>query len=149
MNDNELFGLADKIKDMSTSDRQYLLREIFTDEKVSVTELLVARIHSLEQFKVDAKEDIRKIAEAGMELGEREMRRVFKTRGNTRKKTDGFYIAMVRCLLDAGAYRSTEYAKELEARDFSSIDRDWYEWNWQPKTTLELHKKGLLDAKNN
>ena len=132
----EVYEIAQKIKSMNTESRQILLNEIFADEKVSATELLVAKIYSLEHYKTNAKNDIRKIAEAGMELGEREMRRVLKTKENTRKKTDDFYLAMVRCLLDAGAYRNTEYAKQLEASDYSSIDTEWYEWSWKPVTTL-------------
>lgn len=145
----EVYEIAQKIRSMNTESRQILLNEIFADEKVSAIGLLVAKIYSLEDYKANAKNDIKKIAEAGMELGGCEMRRVLKTKENTRKKTDDFYLAMVRCLLDAGAYRGTEYAKQLEASDYSSIDTKWYEWAWKPATTItdkETNSKALEEV---
>jgi hypothetical protein len=131
----EVIELANKIKNLNTNDRMYLLEEIFKDESVSATELLVAKIANLEKFKMDAKRDIVKIAEAGMELGEKEMRSVTKIGGRTRKKSNTFKLAMVRCLIEAGAHRGTEYGEEIAAADFSAIDEEWYEWGWKPKTT--------------
>jgi len=127
--------LAEEIKGLNSDDRMYLLAEIFKDDQVSATELLYSKMASLEKFKLDAKNDIRMVATAGMELGEREMRRVLKTKDNTRKKTDSFYLSMVRSLLDAGAHQGTQFADELEKSDFSPIDRKWYEECWQPRTT--------------
>lgn len=131
----DFHDLVNRIKDLTTDQRMFILSELLKDEKVSATELLVAKISQLEQFKYNAKNDILTVAHAGIELGEREMRRVLKAKGNTRKKDDSFYIAMVRCLMDAGAYRGTEFGKEIESSDFSSVDRDWYEQAWKPKTT--------------
>lgn len=131
----KVYELIEEIKSLDTSQRNLILQEIMKDEAVSATEILIAKVGSLERFKQDAKLDIVKVAEAGMELGEREMRSVTKIKGNTRKKTDTFKLAMVRCLLDAGAFYNTEYGKQIEAADYSSIDKDWYEWGWKPKTT--------------
>jgi hypothetical protein len=133
----ELANLLIQIKKLSRDERIYLMREILKDDSISITDALVAQISNLEQFKRDAKHDIVKVAEAGMELGEREMRRLTKIKGNTRKKTDTFYMSMIRCLLDAGAYKGTEYGKQIEGADFSTIDEDWYGWAWKPKTTRE------------
>ena len=133
----EIIRLAESIKQLDTSDRMRLLQEILKDEQVSVTELLVAKIVNLEDFKRKAKRDIPKIAEAGLELGEKEMRSVIKLPGYTRKKTDTFKLAMVKCLIDAGGFRGTAYGDQIAAADFSSIDKDWYDWAWKPQTTEE------------
>ena len=55
----EVYEIAQKIRSMNTKSRQILLNEIFADEKVSATELLVAKIYSLEDYKTNAKNDIR------------------------------------------------------------------------------------------
>lgn len=135
----ELFRIVEEIKQLSTDDRFMVLKELIKDEKVSVTELIVAKVYNLEEFKKNAIRDITKVAEAGMELGEREMRAVTKISGYTRKKDDSFKLAMVKCLIDAGAYKGTAYGDEIAAADFSSIDKDWYEWSWKPATTKEGH----------
>lgn len=135
----DVVRLAAEIKELDTSDRMRLLQEIIKDERISVTELLVAKVANLEDFKRKAKRDIPKIAEAGLELGEKEMRKVTGIGGYTRKKTDSFKLAMVKCLIDAGGYKGTKYGDEIAAADYSSIDEDWYDWSWKPSTIEEQH----------
>lgn len=136
----EVIKLAEKIKKLDTNNRFYLLREIMKDEDVSVTELLVAKIADLEDFKDKARRDIPKIAEAGLELGEEEMRSITGIGGRARKKDDSFKLAMVRCLLDAGAFKGSQYGDEIATTDFSSIDDSWYDRSWKPQTTLKQEK---------
>lgn len=130
----EIIELANRIKKLSANDRMYLLREILNDESISVTELLVSKVADLEDFKKKAKNDIVMVATAGIELGEKEMRDVTKIKGYTRKKDDSFKLAMVKCLIEAGAYRGTEYGDEIADADFGSVDQDWYESSWRPLT---------------
>lgn len=134
----DVMRLSDEIKSLDTYDRMRLLQEILKDESVSITELLVTKIAKLEDFKHKAQRDIPKIAEAGLELGEKEMRKVTGIGGYTRKKTDAFKLAMVKCLVDAGGYGSTTYGDQIAATDFSSVDKDWYEWGWKPSIMEEV-----------
>jgi hypothetical protein len=133
----EITALAKSIRSLDANERMRLLLEIIEDENVSITELVVAKTLQLEDFKKKAIRDMPRIAEAGLELGEKEMRKVTGIKGRTRKKTDTFNLAMVKCLIDARGYYGTEYGKQIASVDFSSIDTDWYEQSWQPQTYKE------------
>lgn len=137
----EVTEIISRMKRLSSDDRYHVLIELLKDDKIPVSELIVAKVSSLERFKQDAKRDINRIAEAGMELGEKEMRAVTKIKGKTRKKTDSFMLAMVKCLVDAGAYRGSIYGDKLASVDYSSVDEDWYKHAWQPKTSTVLETK--------
>jgi hypothetical protein len=137
----ELVELIEKIQTLSTSDRNFILQEIIKDEKVSVTEIILARVYVLEKFKQDARQDIVTVAQAGLELGEKEMRLVTGMGGKTRKKTNSFKLSMVKCLVDAGAFKGSKYGDELANIDYSAIDKKWYEDCWQPVTTKQELKR--------
>lgn len=139
----EFHELINQIKSLSTDDRNTVLVKLLEDDEVSAVEILVAKIYRLEDFSRKARRDIPKIAEAGLELGEKEMRKVTGIGGYTRKKTDAFKLAMVKCLVDAGGYRSTVYGDKIAGTDFSAIDKDWYDWSWKPETYEELKRKGV------
>ena len=130
----KVIRLAKEIAALDTADRNRLLAEIVKDEHVSVTELLTVKIANLETFRDLARTDMTRIAEAGIELAEPEVRKVAKIGGRVRKKSVTFRLAMLRCLLDARAYEGTEYGRQLESTDFSAIDSKWYEDAWKPQS---------------
>jgi hypothetical protein len=119
----------------------WLLRELLLQEKLDIPRLITLHAEYLQDFKHKAQNDIRKLAEAGLTLGEQKIKSInYRGTGERKSKTQ-LYYALANTLLTAG-YRGTKFNDELRKYvDMSIVDKDWYDDFWRLETVTDLQLK--------
>lgn len=133
MNTN-LSDALEAFKKLNNAEANYVLKALLHEEKINIPQLVSAYATYLQDFKHDAENDIRNLAEAGLTLARKEIKKIPSMKpDNTRQ----LYTALAHTLLQAG-FRETKYNEELSAKiDMSIVNQDWYEDSWKLKTIKE------------
>lgn len=131
------YEFIESLKKLDKKEQAEVAKAIVNDRLVDIGSLLVMYISNLQEERDAAAQDIVKVADAGVALSEKTVKRVAGVKGNTKSLTPGMELAFVRCLLEAGAYERSPFGAELRGSiDVSGMDEDWYKWAWQPKSKV-------------
>lgn len=114
---------------MDAQEKRYTLLTLLNEGKINMVDAISAYGSHLEQFKRDAKNDMRKLSEAGLSLGEKAIKRIPAMKS---LRPQQLAIAQTHTLLSGGGYHTTPYAKELASHaDLNKVDKGWYEECWK------------------
>lgn len=118
-------------KELDKREVNYLILHLLHEEKIDIPMLVNKYTEYLTNFKHDAQRDIRNLAEAGLELGQQNIKKISSVKSDNKKQ---LHTALAHTLLTAG-FRGTKFNEELSKYvDMSIVDQDWYENCWQLKT---------------
>lgn len=115
-----------------------LLLSLLDEEKIDIPALISTYSDYLARFKNNAINDIRKLAEAGLTLSEKQIKKIPSMKNKNKKD---LYSVLAMIMLQAG-YKNTDFNKELSKYiDVSDIDKQWFEHSWQLKTEKDQRQK--------
>lgn len=126
---------------MDKSERRSTLFVLLDRGIIDISEAVAVYGSHLERFKEDAKHDINRVATAGIDLSEKQIKAIPKMKN---KRQRDVATAQAVTLLSTRVYEGTPFEKELyKCVDMEGIDEDWYEWSWKLRTvsTPELSSK--------
>lgn len=108
-----------------------LLLTLLEGEKIDIPILISTYSDYLARFKNNAINDMRKLAEAGLTLSEKQIKKIPSMKNKNKKS---LYSALAMIMLQAG-YKNTDFNKELSKYiDVLDIDKQWFKDSWQLKT---------------
>lgn len=108
-----------------------VLMVLLEQEKVDIPRLIAVYAQFLQQFRHNAMNDIRTLSEAGVELAQKEIRKISSIKSEQKRQ---LYTALANTLLAEGR-RATKFNDELgKFVDMSIVDKSWYEGTWQLRT---------------
>lgn len=138
---DDLSKALEAFKKLDKNEVNFLLRRLLAEEKVDIPALITSYAQYLADFRHAAQNDIRKLAEAGLELGTKEIKKIPTIKNPKSHDKKGLYTALAHTLLAAG-YRDTAFNKKLsETLDMSIVGVDWYNHSWALETIPESKLK--------
>lgn len=135
MNTDKIDSALESMKSLSEVEKHYVLKRLMLDDALNVLLVVGTYAEYLANFKKDALNDMRKLAEAGITLGEKTIKDLPK---NKNPRNEVLNTALANTLLSVG-YVGTKYNEELKKNiDMSKVKEDWYESTW----ALRTNRKG-------
>lgn len=125
--------LIKQLKSFDKAEVHTVAKAIVNDRLLDIGTLLIEYIINLQEEKDSIQRDVVMVSEAGLALGEKNVRKSTGVGGRTRSLSPGVQLAMTRCLLEAGALKGSVYGDQLrDSIDISDMDEGWYKRAWQP-----------------
>lgn len=123
------------MQELTSQERYFVLTQLLASEDINITGLVKERERHLLKFKEDAYHDIQVLSQAGLQLGESNIKKIPKIKQQYKRILQ---IAMANTLISTGVIKGTPHEKELKKnisfKDFSDKDKDWYESFWKLRT---------------
>jgi hypothetical protein len=123
---------TEAFEQMSDKYRDITLLKLLNDGTIDIVKAISVYSKYLEDYKRDAAEDIYRLSEIGLNLGENQIKGFSKS-----KKTDSekeVMIAWIRTLVSGGGLNGTKFLQEmLEGIDLKAVDEQWYSKFWKLK----------------
>lgn len=124
----EAIEVLDAMKRLSNNEKLWVINQLVVGEDLSLLGIIHAEAERLEKFRKKARNDIRKLAEAGMYLGEKQIKKIPTLK---EKRERQLQAALARTLLSTGIREGTKSGEKIKATvDFTEIDEKWYQDCW-------------------
>lgn len=135
MNYEAIIAAKKAMEVLNESEKLYVINMLLQAEEISLKTVIVAEANRLEDFRLKSRNDIRKLATAGLDLGEKQIKLIPKMKNDNKRN---LFAAFTKTLLSTRVYYDTPFEKNILATiDFSGIDEEWYQECW----ALESVKK--------
>lgn len=127
----------DLMKRLSEEEKLYVINRLVATEDMSLLTVIYAETKRLELYRQRSREDIRKLAEAGLYLGNKQIKKIPSIK---EKRERQLQAALTRTLLATGIRNGTKSSKEIDANiDFSEINEEWYRECWALESVKEVN----------
>jgi plasmid replication initiation protein len=126
---------AKVLNGLSRQEINFLILQLLEIEKIDIPQVIAIYSEHLQDYKHKAQSDIRKLAEAGLHLSEKEIKKIKSIKADDKRV---LHTAFAHTLLSAG-YRGTLFHDKLSQHvDMSIVDKKWYDDCWRLDTVNDL-----------
>lgn len=112
---------------LNEQEQTHVVTELLRSDKLDMAQALQIQAKYLTQYKKDARNDMRMLSEAGLILGEKQIKAIPKSPAKDRELNAG----LARTLLSGGGFATTKHHEELaKCVEGIEVNEDWYQRSW-------------------
>lgn len=134
--------IIELFKKLGNEWRYRTLSNLLNDEVIDIAPAMTVYAQHLATYKQNAQIDIQTLSRAGLDLAEKEIKKISGTKSRSLKELK---TAQAQTLISGGGYVGTKFGDKLEkCVDMKIVDGGWYESCWALKTVKTSYENPEL-----